>query len=115
MLSLICRLACTLWKDDAGSVIATEYLALGTVVGLGTIAGLDSLRSATVSELQEYGNSIRSLRQQYSAPGYANRMAQYSGSAAVNQGQGFAHPGAMQPNASMVNVPCANGVCAVTP
>ena len=54
-----------LWKDDGGSILATEYLMLGSIVALGGAAGLNSLRDATANEMAEYGNSVRAVSQTY--------------------------------------------------
>lgn len=53
-----------LWADDRGSVIAAEYLALGGIVALGTTAGMQAMRDATVDEMKEYGQTVRTVRQQ---------------------------------------------------
>jgi hypothetical protein len=54
-----------LWKDDAGSILATEYLMLGSIVALGGATGLNSLRDATAHEAAEYANSVRAVTQTY--------------------------------------------------
>lgn len=77
-------LAARLWNDDAGSIIATEYMILGSVVALGSVVGLDAMRQATVSEMQEYGNSIRTMRQSYTTPGLQFEGGKKTGSAAVD-------------------------------
>ena len=58
-----------LWQDDAGSVIATEYLALAGIVALGGVAGLQSLRDATIAESTELANGIRTINQSYQIDG----------------------------------------------
>jgi len=80
------NLAVALWNDDAGSVIATEYMILGSTLALGTVVGLDTVSDATNSELQEYGNSIRGISQGYSTPRVQTRAASKQGSAAVDVG-----------------------------
>ena len=74
-----------LWKDDAGSVIATEYLALAGIVVLGGTAGLVSMRDATVAESQETANSIRAMNQSYRAAGSMTKGASTSGSQVVDK------------------------------
>jgi hypothetical protein len=54
------------WRDDAGAVVSTEYLMLGSVVVLGGVGGMATLRDATVNEMAEFGKSVRSVRQSYS-------------------------------------------------
>ncbi len=86
------ELAMGFWADDAGSVIATEYLALGTIVALGSVAGLQAVRDGMNAEMQEYGSSVRNLRQQYHAPGM--KMA-----------------GNIKQGSEASDHPCVGGVC----
>ena len=57
-----------LWNDEAGSIVATEYLLLGTIVGLGSVTGLATVRDSINDEYQEFGTSVREVRQSYSVP-----------------------------------------------
>jgi len=82
MFRSVFRCARRLWADDRGSIIATEYLALGSIVGLGTIAGLHAMREATNEELKEYGNSVHAIRQSYQVPTYKAANGVKPGSAA---------------------------------
>lgn len=75
---------CRLWKDDRGSVIAAEYLALAGIVALGGVAGLESMRSATVDEAKEVGNSIRAMNQSYHIKGQTSATATSGGAYAVD-------------------------------
>lgn len=59
------NLLAKLWADEAGAVIATEYLMLGSIVAAGGATGLASMRDAMVSEYQEFGQSVREIRQAY--------------------------------------------------
>lgn len=75
-----------LWNDDCGAILTTEYLTLGTVVVLGGVGGLAAMRDSVNSEMSEFGNSVRAIRQQYSAPGFSAGGASTKGSAAVDSG-----------------------------
>ncbi len=46
--------------DSRGSIFV-EYLLLITIVGIGTIAGLASVRGALLSELVDLANAIASM------------------------------------------------------
>jgi Flp pilus assembly pilin Flp len=70
-----------LWKDEAG-IVAFEYLALATIVGLGITVGLVAVRNALNVELHELANAIMALNQQYSFLGESNCKAAVWGSAA---------------------------------
>jgi hypothetical protein len=58
MRSLLTRL----WSDDTGSVIATEYLMLGSIVSLGGIGGLVAMRDSMNDGYREFGESVREIR-----------------------------------------------------
>lgn len=68
-----------LWRDDDGSVIATEYMMLASVVALGGVTGMASLRDATVSESQETAQSIRTINQSYRNTGAKTTGASTTG------------------------------------
>lgn len=84
MLKNVRNLFAKLWNDDCGAIIATEYLALGSIVVLGGVGGLVAMREGAVNEMKEYGKSVSSIRQQYSVPGFQSKNAGTSGSAAID-------------------------------
>lgn len=49
-----------LFKDESGTIFV-EYLLLLTIVGIGVIAGLATLRGALISELIDLANAIASI------------------------------------------------------
>ncbi len=49
-----------LWQESTGAVFV-EYLLLVTIVGIGAIAGLVTLRVALFDELQDIANAINSI------------------------------------------------------
>src|SRR4051794_32583095 len=57
------RLIERLWKDDGGALIAMEFLFVATILALGIIVGLVSVREAIKAELTELGNAILALSQ----------------------------------------------------
>jgi hypothetical protein len=84
MLVHLTKLLGKLWNDDCGAVISTEYMALGSVVVLGSIGGLAAMRDASVSEMQEYGNAVQSLDQSYTIPSVRGGGASKGGTAAYD-------------------------------
>ncbi len=87
MRSGVRALLAKLWGDDQGALIASEYLALGTVVVLGGIGGLVSIRDAQLAESEEFARSVRQMRQTYQAPGLRSDVGSKAGSGAVDAGQ----------------------------
>ena len=57
-----------LWNDEAG-LVTLEYLLGATILVLGMIVGLSSLRKVITSELAELASAIGTLSQNYSYQG----------------------------------------------
>jgi Flp pilus assembly pilin Flp len=73
-----------LWADDQGALIAIEFLFVVTILVLGIIVGLVSLREAVKAELVELGNAILALSQGYSIAGNSGCCAMTDGSQAID-------------------------------
>ena len=58
-----------LWADDAGFVISAELILVATLLVVGLIVGLTSLRNQVVQELVDVGQAIGSMSQSYSYSG----------------------------------------------
>jgi hypothetical protein len=58
-----------LWRDDCGALITVEWLFVGTILVIGLVAGLGSLRNHITNELDEFGSSVSTLNQCYSVLG----------------------------------------------
>ncbi len=55
-----------LWQDESGFVIASELVLIGTILVIGMITGLTSLRNAVVTELADVAGAIGLIDQSYS-------------------------------------------------
>ncbi len=73
-----------LWQDDAGALIATEFLFVATILIIGIIVGLASVRDAVVSELIELGNAVLALSQGYTVSGQTGCCSATDGSQAID-------------------------------
>lgn len=51
----------TLFRDEEGFVITIELILIATIVGIGSIVGLTTLRNAINSELADVSAAIESL------------------------------------------------------
>ena len=49
------------WKRKVRGSIFIEYLLLLTIIGIGAIAGLTTLRSALFNELMDLANAINAI------------------------------------------------------
>ncbi|MFO0845107.1 MAG: hypothetical protein U0797_22420 [Gemmataceae bacterium] len=73
-----------LWSDDQGALIAMEFLFVATILVIGIIAGLSSVRSAVNVELSELANAILALSQGYTIAGQQGCCASTDGSQAID-------------------------------
>ncbi|QDT98147.1 Flp family type IVb pilin [Gimesia aquarii] len=49
------------WKQKVRGAVFVEYLLLLTIIGIGAIAGLTTLRSALINELMDLANAINAI------------------------------------------------------
>jgi hypothetical protein len=94
------NLIVSLWNDESGAVIATEYLMLGSIVAAGATSGMVAMRDSVVDEYKEFGNSIHDVRQAY-APQVKGARAQ--GSTATANGSTLATNVPNAPNIQTIN------------
>jgi Flp pilus assembly pilin Flp len=73
-----------LWKDDTGALISAEFLFVATILVIGVIVGLASVRDALNTELAELGNAILALSQGYTISGQSGCCAATDGSQAID-------------------------------
>jgi hypothetical protein len=73
-----------LWKDDCGALIASEFLFVATILVIGIIVGLASVRDAVNTELAELANAILALSQGYSISGQQGCCSETDGSQAID-------------------------------
>jgi hypothetical protein len=58
-----------LWNDDAGFIVSAELVLVATILVIGMIVGLTSLRNQVVEELVDVGQAIGSMSQSYAYAG----------------------------------------------
>lgn len=66
-----------LWADEAGFIISAELVLVATIVVIGLIVGLATVRNQIVQELVDVGQAIGSISQSY-AYGAVNGAATHS-------------------------------------
>lgn len=69
-----------LWNDEAGFVISTELALVATLLVIGLIVGLDTIRVAVVQELGDIGMAIGQLNQSYTYAAITGHSAATAGS-----------------------------------
>lgn len=59
------KLLLKLWKEEAGFVISSELVLVATILVIGLIVGMTSLRNQVVQELADVGAAIGNISQGY--------------------------------------------------
>ena len=54
-----------LWNDEAGFVVSSELVLIATILVIGLVVGLTSLRNQVVQELTDTGQAIGAVSQGY--------------------------------------------------
>jgi Flp pilus assembly pilin Flp len=73
-----------LWQDDGGAIIAAEYLFIATILIIGIIIGLASIRDALNTEFAELSNAFLALSQGYVLSGQSGCCAAIDGSQVID-------------------------------
>ncbi|MCR9230332.1 MAG: hypothetical protein NXI29_04910 [bacterium] len=68
------------WNDEAGFVVSTELVLIATVLVLGMIVGLTTLRDQVIAELADVANAMSNSNQSYSYSGITGHSSSTSGS-----------------------------------
>lgn len=68
-----------LWRDDLGFVVSSELVLIATVVVIGLLTGLASVRDALISELSDVAGAIQDINQSYSIDGVVGHNANTAG------------------------------------
>lgn len=55
-----------LWNDEAGAVVSAEIMLVATILVIGVIVGLKSVRDAVLTELADVAQAIANVDQSYS-------------------------------------------------
>ena len=69
-----------LWNDEAGFIVSAELVLIATILVLGMIVGLVSVRDQVVQELGDIALAIGFINQSYSFSGITGHTSSTSGS-----------------------------------
>jgi Flp pilus assembly pilin Flp len=78
------RMFSRLWADDLGAVVSAELVLVLTILVLGMIVGLTSLRDQIVQELADVGAAIAAVNQSYSFSAISGHHSSTAGSSFVD-------------------------------
>lgn len=70
-----------LWNEETGAILSAEIVLVMTILVIGIIAGLKSLRDSVVTELADVAQAIANLSQTYSFSGASGHHVFVNGSA----------------------------------
>jgi hypothetical protein len=69
-----------LWNDEAGFIVSAELVLIATILVLGMIVGLVSVRDQVVQELGDIALAIGVINQSYSFSGITGHTSSTAGS-----------------------------------
>ena len=69
-----------LWADEAGFVVSSELVLIATLLVIGLVVGLTSLRNQVVQELGDVAQAIANVNQSYSFSGVTGHHSSTAGS-----------------------------------
>ena len=72
------------WNDEAGFVVSTELALIATVLVLGMVVGLTSIRDQVVQELADFAGMVAMLQQSYSFSAITGHHSSNAGSYGVD-------------------------------
>ena len=70
-----------LWSDEAGFTVSAELVLVATILVIGMITGLASVRDAVITELADVGGAIGSVNQSFTFGGASAHSSTTAGSA----------------------------------
>src|SRR5262245_41301799 len=73
-----------LWQDDAGAIIAAEYLFIAVILIIGIIVGFAAIRDSINTEFAELSNGYLALSHGYVISGQSGCCAAVDGSQAID-------------------------------
>jgi Flp pilus assembly pilin Flp len=70
-----------LWNDETGAIVSAEIMLVATILVIGVIVGLKSVRDSVVTELADVAQALANVNQSYSISGVGGHHAFTAGSA----------------------------------
>jgi hypothetical protein len=69
-----------LWNDEAGFVVSSELVLIATILVIGMVVGLTTLRDQVVQELADVAGAISDVNQTYCYTGVVGHTSHTAGS-----------------------------------
>jgi Flp pilus assembly pilin Flp len=74
-----------LWRDEAGFVVSTELIFVATIVVIGLITGLATVRDQVATELADVADAVSELDQSFSYAAVTASVGSVAGSSFSDQ------------------------------
>ena len=68
-----------LWNEETGAIVSAEIMLVATILVLGVIVGLKSVRDSVVTELADVAQAIANVNQSYCYSGVTGHAAKSGG------------------------------------
>lgn len=78
-------LVARLWNEQTGAIVSAEIMLIATILVIGTIVGLKSLRDSVVSELADVAAALGSVNQSFCYSGVCGHGGHAPGSSFVDR------------------------------
>jgi Flp pilus assembly pilin Flp len=69
------------WSEETGAIVSAEIMLIATILVIGMIVGLKSVRDSVVTELADVAQAIANVNQSYSYSGVSGHHAFTAGAA----------------------------------
>lgn len=101
-----------LWQDQSGALVSGETVLVVSILVIGMIVGMKSVRDAVVTEISDLAQAVSNLSQSYSYSGIDGHSSGATGSFFVDAGDfcDTAETDAGRIDSKCVNVCAASGV-----
>ena len=73
------KLAQRFWSDEVGAIVSAEVMLAATILVLGVIVGLKSVRDSVATELADVGQAFSNVNQSYCYSGTSGHAASSGG------------------------------------
>lgn len=73
-----------LWNEETGAIVSAEIILVASILVIGVISGLKSLRDSVVTELADVAQAIANINQSYSFSGASGHHSFSPGSIFVD-------------------------------
>jgi hypothetical protein len=70
-----------LWREETAAIVSAEIMLIATILVIGVIVGLKSVRDSVVTELADVAQAFANVNQSYSFSGVGGHHAFTAGSA----------------------------------